>query len=183
MQLIRSEDYVTMPWKNGLGVTREIFSARTNGTLSWRLSLAEVSADGPFSRFEGLERILTVVKGDGMRLQTSDGEIDARPLCPVRFPGDIDVTGQCRSFPIQNFNLIFNPGLTNAEVRIVSELGDENPQKSSYSTQAIFLLEGELTIGPNEVLSPGGSCVLTENIKLQSSGSGFKCVLVSLTNR
>ena len=43
----------------------------------WRLSIAEVDEDGPFSLFEGMARILTVIDGKGMVLESEDGVLDA----------------------------------------------------------------------------------------------------------
>ncbi len=45
-----------MPWKNGGGVTTEICVSPPSGAFDWRVSIATVNADGPFST---LHRIRT----------------------------------------------------------------------------------------------------------------------------
>ncbi|EGD04024.1 hypothetical protein B1M_13530, partial [Burkholderia sp. TJI49] len=55
--LTRAADLVASPWKNGGGVTREIAAFPPGAALdafAWRVSVADVGAAGPFSRFDGI---------------------------------------------------------------------------------------------------------------------------------
>jgi uncharacterized protein len=64
-----------MPWKNGGGETREIMVSPPGATLDsldWRVSIATVASDGPFSVFKGVHRTLCVIHGAGIRLQVGD---------------------------------------------------------------------------------------------------------------
>ena len=73
--LIPANEYRRVRWKNGLGWTREILRAPSEGDAwDWRLSIAEVEKDGPFSEFEGCDRELVLLAGEGMRLRFDDGE-------------------------------------------------------------------------------------------------------------
>jgi uncharacterized protein len=68
MEVRRHQDYRRMPWKNGGGETAEIAVFPEGATLDdfdWRISMATVSADGPFSLFPGVDRTLSVLEGDG----------------------------------------------------------------------------------------------------------------------
>ncbi|MYW66346.1 HutD family protein [Streptomyces sp. SID8379] len=91
-------DRTAVPWKNGGGVTREIL-CRPQGAgmadFQWRVSLAEVAADGPFSAFPGVDRTLTMVEGDGMELTVggTTALVDS-PYVPRDFAGDVDT--DCR---------------------------------------------------------------------------------------
>ena len=81
MKVIRATDYRRMPWKNGGGETREIIVSPAGATLDsldWRVSLATVAADGPFSAFPGVQRTLCVIRGAGIRLQVDDA-----PACTL----------------------------------------------------------------------------------------------------
>jgi uncharacterized protein len=55
------------PWRNGGGLTREIAAGsvdRHDGAhWDWRLSVASIRADGPFSVFDGVDRVATLVDG------------------------------------------------------------------------------------------------------------------------
>lgn len=84
-------DYTRQPWKNGKGETVELARADRDGALLWRLSMATVAEDGPFSVFPGIERNLTVLTGPGFRLKGDGIALDCAPLRPVAFAGDIPV--------------------------------------------------------------------------------------------
>jgi hypothetical protein len=64
-----------MPWKNGQGSTTEIAVCPEGAGLDdfdWRVSMATVRADGPFSLFAGIDRTLSVLQGDGIRLSLEE---------------------------------------------------------------------------------------------------------------
>lgn len=70
MWLIRAADLVPAPWKNGGGVTREILRMPAGSAhFDWRLSLANIEAEGAFSAFDGYERTLVLVRGNGLLLR------------------------------------------------------------------------------------------------------------------
>jgi hypothetical protein len=85
-------DYTRQPWKNGRGVTTELWRLERDGQLLVRLSRAAVVEDGPFSLFPGIERNLTVLSGPGFRLTGGGLDLRCEPLVPVAFPGDVAMT-------------------------------------------------------------------------------------------
>ena len=88
MTVVRAEDVAPQPWPNGGGTTRELLRAADR---SWRISLAEIVSDGPFSVFGGQHRLLTVVDGPVLSLDV-DGETHVvEPQRPFAFPGDAEV--------------------------------------------------------------------------------------------
>jgi environmental stress-induced protein Ves len=96
LQLLRASDGYEIAWKNGGGFTREI-AAHPAGAgyeaFDWRVSLARIERDGPFSVFPGVDRLFAVVAGGGVELAFED----APPLrleasaAPVRFAGEAKV--------------------------------------------------------------------------------------------
>lgn len=101
-------------------MTREIAKAEDAQGLIWRISLADVDADGPFSRFGGLTRILTVIAGEGIDLVSPESVIAARWGSPVRFSGEIPVIGRLKNGPIRDLNLIFDTTRVNMDVLLLS---------------------------------------------------------------
>lgn len=68
MRLIRSASYRRQPWKNGGGETIEIAAhpvGATTDNFDWRISMARVEGDGPFSTFPDIDRTLTILEGMG----------------------------------------------------------------------------------------------------------------------
>ncbi|MEW1638414.1 HutD family protein [Streptomyces sp. NPDC093801] len=123
VRILRAADRAAVPWKNGGGVTREIAAAPEGaGTedFGWRVSLAEVAADGPFSEFPGVDRTLTLAEGAGMDLTVSGvpRRVDER-YAPCDFPGD-EPTG-CRLLdgPVVNFNVMYRRGRVEAHTAVV----------------------------------------------------------------
>jgi environmental stress-induced protein Ves len=104
------------PWKNGGGVTREIVCQPPGAGMDafdWRVSIAHIDSDGPFSRFEGVDRVITLLEGAGVRLQSSDGRLDHRvdhrldqPLIPFAFAGEAPVVGTLLDGPCDDFNVM-----------------------------------------------------------------------------
>ncbi|MET9360905.1 HutD family protein [Streptomyces sp. NPDC006632] len=123
MRVLRAAARVAVPWKNGGGVTRGV-AAHPEGSgvadFAWRVSLADVGADGPFSAFPGVDRILTVVEGAGMDL-TVDGRrrlVDER-FVPQHFPGDAPTDCRLLAGPVVNFNVMFRRGAPAPSVAVV----------------------------------------------------------------
>lgn len=102
-------EFITMPWKNGGGSTREIFRfPEGGGDWLWRLSIATIASDGPFSTFPGCDRALTLLEGAGMRLQFAAHHCDLRPPFETcRFAGEQAPDGVLLDGPTQDFNAIW----------------------------------------------------------------------------
>lgn len=80
------------PWKNGAGATREIIAVpSTDAPFLWRASIATLQADGPFSPFPGVDRVITLLAGQPLRLCGED--ID-HPMTPIR-RGRSPANGRC----------------------------------------------------------------------------------------
>ena len=111
-------DYTRMPWANGRGTTTELIRvARPDGGVLWRLSMASVVEDGPFSLFAGIERNLTVISGPGFDL-TGPGRLRADPLVPVAFPGDVAISAERVRAPSEDFNVMTDRTLPLPKVRV-----------------------------------------------------------------
>lgn len=112
VQLHRAADYPRMPWKNGGGSTLEIARDQGEGLegFGWRLSIADIGEAGGFSAFNGYQRIITVLEGQGMQLQV-DAAV-SRPLLPLdpfAFAGDSRVDCRLLGGAVRDFNLIYAP--------------------------------------------------------------------------
>jgi environmental stress-induced protein Ves len=114
-RLLRSACYRRMPWKNGGGETVEIAVFPDGAALAdfgWRVSMATVASDGPFSVFPGIDRTLAVLSGDGMDLSIEG--IGERLLTPestaLAFPADAPTTARLTGGPITDLNVMTRRG-------------------------------------------------------------------------
>ena len=100
-------DVAATPWRYGGGVTRELAVWPPEGEWQWRMSVAEVEASGPFSRFEGVQRWFAVLSGAGVRLDI-DGQTHTLDVNtePHQFDGAADTQCTLLAGPTRDFNLM-----------------------------------------------------------------------------
>jgi uncharacterized protein len=114
-RLVPARSFRSMPWRNGGGTTWEIARGRvdgrpgddTGGDWHWRFSLAEIVADGPFSTFPHVDRLLTVVAGEGIVL-TIDA---AAPRIldrgdSIQFRGEAAIGCNLKAGPTRDLNVM-----------------------------------------------------------------------------
>jgi len=123
VRLIQPAQYSTMPWKNGGGETTEIAVHPPGSTLdafAWRVSIAKVDRDGPFSRFPGIDRTIVLLDGAGMRLHGCTGDVMLRtPFEPYAFDGDDAIACTLIEGTIHDFNVMFRRGRASGRVAVV----------------------------------------------------------------
>jgi uncharacterized protein len=178
--------YTAMPWKNGAGTTLEITKegAGEDGEYDWRLSLAQIDADGPFSVFPGYRRIITVLQGDGMVLTvdgTDSGELG--PYQPFGFEGAATVNCRLLGSAIEDFNLIYRPDRVRASLRWVD---CEGASTLLCAANALILFNASMAAvvvthsdtGHRSVLGPRATGRYTNR-----SGEPLQCVLEGRAGR
>lgn len=113
-----------MPWRNGGGITRELMVEPPGATFetgfAWRLSVADVAQDGPFSELPGIDRTLVVVDGPGLVLEFPMGRREEiAPLAAFRFPGEVPCVGRLVGGPVKDLNAMTTRGKARHAVRVV----------------------------------------------------------------
>jgi len=165
MRKFTPADYRVMPWKNGGGETTELYvEPDPDGAgFLWRISIATVAMDGPFSLFEGYVRHIMTIEGNGILLSGGpDGPIDVSPkFHPRKFSGDWAVASRLIDGPVRDFNLIskrerFESNLETVELAGTGELGHGS------ATTFIHLLDGELEIAADSIHIETGDSLLIE---------------------
>ena len=103
-----------MPWKNGGGETIEMLVSPEGASLDefdWRISMARVAANGPFSLFPGIDRTLGVIAGHGLVLAFEGRNVTLDcASAPFRFAGDVRVDGGLIDGPIDDLNVMTRRG-------------------------------------------------------------------------
>jgi environmental stress-induced protein Ves len=159
MRVIRPAEYRAMPWKNGGGVTTEIFASPLSGAFDWRVSIATVNADGPFSTFAGYERHIMTLSGAGMALDIAEsGKFILEPLRPFSFSGDANVHGSLLQGSVMDFNLIVRRDFGRGTLR-VTEGSAGKILGSESSLHLVYILQGGCAAGDDN-LQPNDSFFL-----------------------
>jgi environmental stress-induced protein Ves len=136
VKIIRAGSCRTTPWKNGGGSTTEIVAEPAGSSLDdfdWRISMARVAVDGPFSEFAGIDRTLAVIDGKGLML-TIGGNAPVhleRGSVPLSFAGDIPTSARLTAGVITDLNVMtrrsrFRHGLRRIGQPASCEFGGED---------------------------------------------------------
>ncbi|MBS0444843.1 MAG: HutD family protein [Proteobacteria bacterium] len=143
------------PWKNGAGLTREIAVHPPGAGLAdfaWRISVAEVARDAPFSAFPGIDRCIVLLSGSGMRLVAADGVLQLdRPLVPLRFPGEPALDAELLGGPCRDFNVMTRRGLWRSDVTRV----DAEGSIAGDAAGALLCVAGTWRVSSDIELAPG----------------------------
>ncbi len=175
MRHLTQADYTRQPWKNGKGVTVELARADRTGALLWRLSMATVAEDGPFSVFPGIERNLTVLTGPGFRLVGDGLALDCLPLQPVAFAGDVPVRAEGSGGQVStDFNVMTARWLPLPEVGVVAAPCD----LPAGGLLALFALDA---VGLVDIRMAAQALILTDGPLRMQSGTGLAVRLHGLS--
>ena len=121
--MVRLDDCPPQPWKNGGGLTRALLtwaarqdsvpgqsvSAGSTAASDWdlRVSVADITRDGPFSEFPGIDRCFAVLQGAGVELQLSGQCHRLEPTSPpLAFRGEEPAPCRLLAGPTVDLNLM-----------------------------------------------------------------------------
>jgi hypothetical protein len=171
-RILRAADRPAVPWRNGGGVTREV---ATDGAdpFRWRISIADVASDGPFSAFPGYHRTITVLRGAGMRLRIDGVEhtIAAR-YAPFDFDGAADTTCTLLDGPVVDFNVIATEP---AAVRIVPAAAPV--EVVTTGAAVVVVLENTLAVPGIGALHPFDAVALDDAVRWTVTPTAAPAVL------
>jgi len=143
--VVRRSEVAPQPWTNGGGTTRELLRADDG---SWRVSLADIDKDGPFSAFPGRRRLLTVVDGIVLTLVVDGVEQLVEPRRPFAFEGGAEVSASVPEGPVRALNVIVDPAVVAPHVTVLQ--GDARAGQEEAGPH-------DLVVGPADV---SGRCTL-----------------------
>ena len=147
-RVIPAASYRRERWRNGAGWTRQVHaqpSASAGDAWDWRISIAEIEADAAFSGFPGVERILVLLQGEGLRLRFDDGEVQTLlpPYQRLRFAGERGVRGELVDGATTDFNLMWRRGTIDAELWHRPLVGSMAIFADAGSTWIAYMLAGQ----------------------------------------
>jgi len=188
-RLLRVRDYQRMRWKNGAGWTSELARGGDEGAFDWRISIAEIDSDGPFSTFAGCDRQIALLDGAGMEIEFEQAEairLDQR-LRFFAFAGERHARGRLLGGPVRDFNVIVRRDTFRAEVLYRPLVGPMVFLPEAVTTWFVYLAGGraELKDVPGMELGAGDSLLLEagDGARNRVLSGGGEVVLVKLIAR
>jgi environmental stress-induced protein Ves len=156
-----------MAWKNGGGSTTEIAVAPPGASLDdfgWRVSMARIASDGPFSEFAGTDRTLAILKGNGMTLAIGDAApvLLDRNSEPLRFPGDTPTSARLSAGEIIDLNVMTRRARFEHQLQRIR--APARCEFDGYDIALAVACSGKVELGlPNEkiTLADGDTAILT----------------------
>jgi environmental stress-induced protein Ves len=161
-RLVPKSAFNRMAWKNGQGTSWEIARGdRPSGVASWRLSIAEISADAEFSIFQNIERHLTVIEGNGIVLSSPlAGEKILNRFDSLRFAGEDPIRARSIAGPTRDLNLMVDRRDWSFSTSLEQEAGRFQADTDAAAFIAVCLA-GEASYANGETI-PVGSAVIAE---------------------
>ncbi len=189
MRILRASRHRRMPWKNGGGETTEII-AFPEGTgldeFEWRVSMARVAMDGPFSRFAGIDRTLCVIEGGGLVLEIAGKPevVLSQASRPFDFAGDLAVSAHLKMGPITDLNVMTRRGRWSHKVTRLSLTGPKVIECEEGVTLLLSRSQGLMMFGKEgtETLDTDDAALFEGkfNIRLEPASASASAYLVEL---
>ncbi|RJT76246.1 HutD family protein [Arthrobacter cheniae] len=139
-------------WRNGAGNTREIAAFRSAGStvdFAWRVSVADLARNAPFSRLPGVDRTLLIASGDGIVLDVAgtSTQLDERAI--LVFSGEDDAAVTLSHGPAVAVNLMTARSRCSGGMDV---LPVEGARTLGPATAVVLVLEGSARTAGGEVL-------------------------------
>jgi environmental stress-induced protein Ves len=174
VRLTHGDQYRRMPWKNGGGETVEIAVSPEGAGLEdfdWRVSMARVAADGPFSTFAGIDRTLCILESGRIVLRVGAAvpvEL-AADSPPHAFPADVATEARLLDGPVLDLNVMTRRGRCRHEVERLAVAG---PTRTAGTDGTALVLcpaggvmveaaQGRVALGPFDSLRIEGAPMIS----------------------
>ncbi|WP_157265750.1 HutD/Ves family protein [Azohydromonas aeria] len=107
------------PWRNGAGWTRTVAVHERGGDVDWRVSAADITHAGPFSRFDGMDRTAVLIQGPRLQLEGSGQRlVFEAPGHLQRFSGEQELHAVAPEQPARLWNVMARRGQAEARVEV-----------------------------------------------------------------
>ena len=168
IDLVRPDELVPEPWKNGAGTTVELAAGpRVNGIALWRFSIATLDdVTTRFSTFAGTNRVFTGIGEAGVLLAFPAGSSRVNPFRPLPFSGSADVVCTPDS-ATKALNVMVDAVRASASV-FVHELSSGPVVTEVQAVTLVLVCSGTASTGSS--IATAGCCLLIEGSRAEVSG-------------
>ncbi|WP_273023567.1 HutD family protein [Rheinheimera sp.] len=186
VNIITPQQWQTQRWQNGGGITHQLCRKDDEHGLLWRVSVAEVASDGPFSRFDNIDRVIMLLAGAGFSLMGvgDNPQLLATPLAPFSFAGETPIHCSLINGAVRDFNLMTRRHALTAALEVLT-LNSEAQLLPMGKQTILFVVKGgvEAAVNGQRFTLDTEHSLLLHNEKgtLQlSAGSSAKVIFIRL---
>lgn len=171
MRIIRKSEFLEGRWRNGMGVSWDIACDPADASASdfgWRFAIARIDADVPFSHYPDVDRVFTLIEGQGLDLEFDGGRTLAvdKLFVPHPYACDIDTFCRLHDGPCRALNLFLRRGRWTAAVDILSSPADI----THPGPILLFALAGGTTVN-GETLAEGDATITADHVVIEAGGA------------
>jgi len=171
-----------MEWRNGGGSTREVFAwppASDLETFDWRVSVATIERDGPFSQFANVTRTAVLMDGAGVRLRSGARMVELlQPWAHATFDGAAQWQCELLEGLVHLFNVMARRPVT-AQVQVALHADVEAPAARHCVVYAAHDTSSLRLGGERCDLAEGDACIVTSGPAMPLSVSARGCALIT----
>ena len=163
MNVVDLADVPVQPWRNGGGVTRELLAWPAGAAWQCRISVADITRDGDFSVFPGVERWFAVCEGQGVELDFAAGPVPLTQASePCRFDGAAAPGCRLRTGPTRDLNLMVHTAFGHGRMH---KLVPRQAWHSDAAWRAVYTTGAlRLQVGAQAAIAlPAGSLAWTDD--------------------
>jgi hypothetical protein len=147
IEVITPAQWQTQRWQNGGGITHQLCRQDDANGMLWRLSIAEVASDGPFSRFDNIDRIIMLLSGGGFSLHGvgANPQLLDTPLMPFAFAGETAIHCSLINGAVRDFNLMTRRGAVQADLQVLT-IGRTQHTLPLSSQTLLYVVSGSVDV-------------------------------------
>ena len=177
LRILRNADLVWKPWKNGGGMMADVAVSPEGADFDradWRVSIAKVERDGPFSMFPGMDRGMVLLAGARLELHVDTKapllvEMDGPA---VGFPGDRPTRGVPIGGPVKNLNVMARRGVIHHRFTRCTAAGQILLQAAERGATVLYVATGSLERRDDPAVHLGaGDMLVMEDAQTFLSGT------------
>ena len=167
MEILPAASFPRVAWKNGGGVT-DVVAVAGGERPAWRVSVARIDRDGPFSDFDGYDRTIVQLSGGPVALAFASGDVRRlAPLAPFPFAGEAAVEARLAGQPAIDLNVMTLRQTHRHDVAVIGfgenglavEAGDVCGLL--YLTDGTAAIDGEIARASDAIrLDPGSQAIV-----------------------